>query len=195
MTVSCHVGPTSSYAAGRDSTPIVLQDTSTSRGQEERFSLATVCPVFDSAAPAQTSETSLRSQGRVVLWFPAAAAQRARESQLHCSLLIHMNYQDASCCKQSGVTGNTLISLTRDFVFEFVNCIQFGAPPKDPAQKRFVILWDFRETGRFPSETTTKLESFGNRHEIRPIFFFASINMETECLHICGQITLKTEKV
>ena len=36
---------------------------------------------FDGLTPALTSETSLRSQGGVVLWFRAAAAQPARELQ------------------------------------------------------------------------------------------------------------------
>ena len=38
---------------------------------------------FDSVTPTQTNETSSRSQGGVVLWFPAAAAQGARELQSH----------------------------------------------------------------------------------------------------------------
>ena len=38
------------------------------------FSLAIVCSVFNSATHAQTSETSSRSQGGVMLWFRAAAA-------------------------------------------------------------------------------------------------------------------------
>ena len=45
---------------------------------------------FDSVTPTQTSKTSSKSEGGVVLWFRAAAAQRAREAQLqsqsHCSL-------------------------------------------------------------------------------------------------------------
>ena len=50
------------------------------------------------------------------------------------------------------------ISLDRVFVFEFVQCLCIGAPPKDPTQKRFVRFWDFRETREtreFPSQTTT----------------------------------------
>ena len=41
------------------------------------FFLTNVCSGFDSAAPAQTSETSSRSRGGggVVLWFRAEAVQ------------------------------------------------------------------------------------------------------------------------
>ena len=53
------------------------------------------------------------------------------------------------------VVYNTSISLNMVFVFAFVNWVRFGAPPKDPAQKGFVVFWDFRETGQFPSQTTT----------------------------------------
>ena len=49
----------------------------------------------------------------------------------------------------------TSISFNRVFVFEFVKCLCIGAPPKDPAQKRFVVLWDFRETREVRSQTTT----------------------------------------
>ena len=38
---------------------------------------------------------------------------------------------------------DTSISLDRVFVFEFVKCLCIGDPPKDPAQKRFVVFWDF----------------------------------------------------
>ena len=53
---------------------------------------------------------------------------------------------------------DTSISLNRFFVFEFVTFLCIGAPPKDPAQQRCVVLWDFRqtrETREFPSQTTT----------------------------------------
>ena len=54
---------------------------------------------------------------------------------------------------------DTSLSLNRVFVFEFVKCLCIGAPPKDPAQKRFVVSWDFqetRETREFSSQTTTQ---------------------------------------
>ena len=44
------------------------------------------------------------------------------------------------------------------FVFEFAKCLCILAPPKDPAQNRFVVFWDFRETREtreFPSQTRT----------------------------------------
>ena len=50
----------------------------------------------------------------------------------------------------SEVLYDTSISLDRGFVFEFVKCLCIGAPPKDPAQKRFVVFWDFRKTREFP---------------------------------------------
>ena len=99
-----------------------------SRSRKNIFPLPVVCPVFDSAAPAQTSETSSRSQGGVVLWCGAAAAERAlQRAMAHCSLRIHMKYPHANGCERN--------SLNRVFVFEFVDGVRFGAPPKDSAQR------------------------------------------------------------
>ena len=53
------------------------------------------------------------------------------------------------------------ISSNSVFVFEFVKCLHIGAPPKDPAQKRFVKFWDFRETTEFPGQTTTSGSQLG----------------------------------
>ena len=53
----------------------------------------------------------------MVLWFPAAAAQRARERAVaHCSLRIHMKHRDASCCER--IVYDIALSLNRVFVFE-----------------------------------------------------------------------------
>ena len=62
---------------------------------------------------------------------------------------------------ENEVVYNTSISLNRVFVFELVNWIQFGAPPKDPARKGFVVFGDFRETGQFPSQTTATGSQLG----------------------------------
>ena len=56
---------------------------------------------------------------------------------------------------------DTSISLNRVFVLEFVKCLCIGAPPKDPAQRMFVVFWDFRETREFPSQTTTSGSQLG----------------------------------
>ena len=88
--------------------------------------------------------------------------QRAPESQLqspsHCSLQLHLKHRDASCVNE--VLCDTSISVNRVFVFEFVcMCLCIGARPKDPAWKRFVVFWDFRETREtreFPSQTRTR---------------------------------------
>ena len=56
---------------------------------------------------------------------------------------------------------DTSISLNRVFVFEFVKCVRIVSPPKDPAQKRFVVFWDFRETRQLPSQTTTSGSQLG----------------------------------
>ena len=103
---------------------------------------------------------SLPCSEELVLWFRTAAAQRARESQSqsqsHRSLRIHLKHRDASCVNE--VLYDTSICLNSVFAFEFVKCLCIGAPPKDPAQKRFVIFWHFRETRetkKFPRQTTT----------------------------------------
>ena len=56
---------------------------------------------------------------------------------------------------------DTSMALNRVFVFEYLNLVRFGAPPKDPAQKWFVVFWDFRETGQFPSQSTTSGSQLG----------------------------------
>ena len=43
---------------------------------------------------------------------------------------------------------DTLISLNSVFFFESVKCLCIGAPPKDPAQKRFVVFLGFLRNKR-----------------------------------------------
>ena len=58
------------------------------------------------------------------------------------------------------------ISLNRVFVFQFANWVRFCAPGRDAVQKGFGVFWDFRETGQFPSQTTTSSSQLGGREII-----------------------------
>ena len=83
-------------------------------GQRASTKLDVVCCKVTTMEEARTNEPPLVPLSLVgyfalalegaVLWFPAAAAQRARECLItHCSLRIHMKSGDASCCERNGV--------------------------------------------------------------------------------------------
>ena len=117
-------------------------------------------PMLTAPSPVYSMILAWSNQGggSCVMGSNSSSAASARVAIAVAIALQSVNTSEASRCQLHER------SLNRLFVLEFVKCLCIGAPPKGPAQKRFVVFWHFRETREtreFPSQTTTSGSQLG----------------------------------